>query len=572
MSKKVTFFLVCILLLGGWSWPEPAAHGAGLTVKFSVDNEVLKFPAGGAPYVTGNTVMVPIGTAGKALGLEVAYSKKDKLLQISRKGQQLTLKLGGSEVIINGKDKLVIDGKAVQQNNRIYVPLALFNAMGLVTSYDSVSAQAAVNTPQNYSETVANLLASGKYEVLSQRYFSEDAKKALPAAALQQAWESITASYGDFIKLSSVSSSSRENVQIAITGTASFAKGDLVITTTVNSSGKIISLRFSLPATSVTAPELKLPEGVTEEEVTVGAGTAHPLKGMLTLPKNAAHLLPSVVLVQGSGASDYDETAYGYKPFRDIAYGLARQGIAVIRYDKRTHAYPQEFTGAAGARITVKEETVEDAIAASKLLKQDKRLDPGKVYLAGHSLGGMLAPRIDADGGDFAGLIMLAGSPRSLWEIMYDQNKAVINAMEDTNPLKAQANAALDAELTKAKSLSALTLEQALTAPSVFNVPAYYFKEMDSHSTADLARKLTKPVIVLQGSDDFQVYADKDFQLWKEVLKGDAAASFKLYPGLNHFFVNYDGAGAGTTAEYNIPGMVDSQVITDIGEWIEAHQ
>ncbi|WP_019911243.1 alpha/beta fold hydrolase [Paenibacillus sp. HW567] len=569
MSKKITFFLVCILLLGGWSWPAPAAHGAGLTVKFSIDNEVLKFPAGGNPYVTGNTVMVPIGTAGKTLGLEVVYSKKDKLLQLSRNGQQISLKLGSSEVLINGKDKLVMDGKAVQQNNRIYVPLSLFNAMGLVTSYDSASAQAAVNTPQNYLKTVVNLLVSEKFEVLFQRYFSEDVKKALPAAGLQQAWESTAALFGEFIKLSNVTSHS-ENGQIIIAGKVSFLKGDLVITTAVNSSGKIIGLRFSLPASS--APELKLPEGVTEEDVTVGAGTAHPLKGVLTLPKNAAHPLPSVVLVQGSGASDYDETAYAYKPFRDIAYGLARQGIAVIRYDKRNHAYPQEFTGAAGARITVKEETVEDAIAAAKLLKQDNRLDPGKVYLTGHSLGGMLAPRIDADGGDFAGLILLAGTPRSLWEIMYDQNKAFLDAMDNANPLKAQGNAALDAELTKAKSLSALTLEQALAAPDVFNTPVYYFKEMDSHNTADLARKLTKPVLVLQGSDDFQVYADKDFPLWKEVLKGDAAASFKLYPGLNHFFINYDGAGAGTTAEYNIPGMVDSQVITDIGEWIKAQQ
>lgn len=568
MSKKITFFLACILLLGGWSLPAPAAHGAGATVKFSVDNEVLKFPAGAAPYVSGNTVMVPIGAAGRALGLEVVYSKKDKLLQVSRNGQQLTMKLGGSEVVINGKDKLAIDGKAVLRSNRIYVPLALFNAIGAVTSYASASAEAAVNTPQNFSETVVNLLASGKYEVLSQRYFSEEVKKALSTAALQQAWEGTAAPFGKYIRLSYISTHS-ENGKLSIAGTASFAKGDLVITTTVNNSGKIIGLWFSLPA--ISAPELKLPEGVTEEEITVGAGTAHPLKGVLTLPKNAAHPLPSVVLVQGSGASDYDETAYGYKPFRDIAYGLARQGIAVIRYNKRTHVYPQEFTGAAAAQMTVKEETVEDAIAASRLLKQDKRLDPGKVYLAGHSLGGMLAPRIDADGGDFAGLILLAGSPRSLWEIMYDQNKAVLNAMDDANPLKSQANAALDAELTKAKSLSALTLEQALAAPSVFNTPAYYFKEMDSHSTAELARKLTKPVLVLQGSDDFQVYADKDFPLWKEVLKGDAQASFKLYPGLNHFFVNYDGEGAGTIAEYNIPGMVDSQVITDIGEWIKAH-
>jgi dienelactone hydrolase len=102
----------------------------------------------------------------------------------------------------------------------------------------------------------------------------------------------------------------------------------------------------------------------------------------------------------------------------------------------------------------------------------------------------------------------------------------------------------------------------------VFAAPAYYFKEMDQHSATELAQKLTKPVLVLQGGDDFQVEADVDFPLWKEVLKGDASAEFKLYPGLNHFFVNYDGDGAGTPEEYNVPGLVDAQVIKDMGQWI----
>ncbi|MNI36757.1 Alpha/beta hydrolase family protein [compost metagenome] len=215
---------------------------------------------------------------------------------------------------------------------------------------------------------------------------------------------------------------------------------------------------------------------------------------------------------------------------------------------------------------------MDDAVAAANLLKADQRMDSARVYLAGHSLGGMLAPRIDSEGGNFAGLILLAGSPRNLWEIMYDQNMAVINSLPDADPVKAQAAAAVNAELTKAKALAAMTLEQAKTAPSVFKMPAYYFKEMDMHNTAELARKLTKPVLVLQGGDDFQVYPATDFSLWKEVLKGDAAASFKLYPGLNHFFVNYEGKDAGTAAEYNTPGMVDGQVLSDMGQWILGQQ
>ncbi|WP_060863208.1 alpha/beta fold hydrolase [Paenibacillus riograndensis] len=570
MSKKLTLLLAC-LLLGLSVWQAPAVHGAEPKVIFSVNNEVLQFPANEAPLITGNVLMVPIRKAGKALGLEVVYIQKEKKLELSRNGQQLDIKLGTNEAVINGKDKLAINGNVILRGNLVYVPFSLFNAMGLISSYDSAAGQAAVNSPQNYADTVTGLLTSGKYEQLWQRYFDKTAKTAMPVMKLQQAWEGLVAPYGTYNKLTSLSSH-QDAEQISIKSTASFAKGDLAITITVNSNGKITGLWFSPLAPSAAAPQLKLPEGVTEEEVTVGAGTSHPLKGLLTLPANSSHPVPSVVLVQGSGASDRDETVLGYKPFRDIAYSLAKQGIAVLRYDKRSYSYPEQFTGAAAATINVKDEVVDDAVAAANLLKADQRMDSARVYLAGHSLGGMLAPRIDSEGGKFAGLILLAGSPRNLWEIMYDQNMAVIHSLPDGDPVKAQAAAAVNTELSKAKALAAMTLEQAKTAPSVFKMPAYYFKEMDMHNTAELARKLTKPVLVLQGGDDFQVYPATDFSLWKEVLKGNAAASFKLYPGLNHFFVNYEGKDAGTAAEYNTPGMVDEQVLSDMGQWILGQQ
>ncbi|OKP94101.1 alpha/beta fold hydrolase [Paenibacillus sp. P32E] len=569
MRNKLSLILACVLLLGVWSWSAPAAHGAALKTTFSVNNEVVKFPVNAAPFAKGNTVLVPIRKVGIALGLEVNYIKEQKVLQLSRNGQQITLKLGANEAILNGKDKFAIEEKAVLQGNLIYVPISLLNAMGLVVSYDSSLAQVRVYTPQVFAEKVTGLLASNQHEVLWQQFFNESSQKAISVAKLQQVWQGITETFGKYLKIDSVSSHQVSH-ELTIASTAIFTKGNLTITITTDSSGEIKGLWFApaAAATQSNAPELKLPDGVTEEEVVVGAGTSHPLKGLLTLPNHSTHPLASVVLVQGSGASDRDETVFAYKPFRDIAYGLAKQGIAVLRYDKRSYSYPEQFIGAAAATVSVKDETVDDAVAASKVLKADKRMNPAQVYLVGHSLGGMLAPRIDADGGSFAGLILLAGSPRSLLEIIYDQNMASIQNLSNSDPRKTQTMAAIDAESSKGKELSAMTLEQSKAMPSVFGVPAYYFKEMDMHPTAELARKLTKPVLVLQGADDFQVYPDKDFPQWKDVLKGNPAASFKLYPGLNHFFVNDEGENAGTAAGYNKPGMVDPQVIADMGQWI----
>ena len=63
------------------------------------------------------------------------------------------------------------------------------------------------------------------------------------------------------------------------------------------------------------------------------------LGATVTLPKGAGPF-PAVVLVQGSGPHDRDETIGPHEPFRDLAWGLASRGIAVLRYDKRRDLPP----------------------------------------------------------------------------------------------------------------------------------------------------------------------------------------------------------------------------------------
>ena len=156
------------------------------------------------------------------------------------------------------------------------------------------------------------------------------------------------------------------------------------------------------------------------EKIVVGEGTEYPLKGLLALPDRPDGKVPAVVLVHGSGASNMDEKIFKLTPFKDLAEGLAEHGIASIRYDKRTYVYGRKMSR---LPVTVREETIEDALMAADLLKQDSRIDPDRVFIIGHSMGAMLAPRIDAEGGDFRGLILMAGSPFRLEEIVIRQLK-----------------------------------------------------------------------------------------------------------------------------------------------------
>ena len=164
------------------------------------------------------------------------------------------------------------------------------------------------------------------------------------------------------------------------------------------------------------------------EKIIISENSEYPLNGLLTLPEELSSPVPAVVFVHGSGASNMDEKVGKLTPFKDLAEGLARHGIASVRYDKRSFAHGFKMLRDKTLVITVKEETIDDAIMAAALLRKDPRIDPKKVFIIGHSMGGMLSPRIDAEGGNFRGLIIMAGSPRKLEEIMLDQNEAVLRS------------------------------------------------------------------------------------------------------------------------------------------------
>ena len=158
---------------------------------------------------------------------------------------------------------------------------------------------------------------------------------------------------------------------------------------------------------------------MTEEKIIIGEGTEFPLKGILTLPENLEKPVPAVVFVHGSGSSNMDEKVMKLTPFKDLAKGLAEHGIASVRYDKRSFAHGRKMLK--NGNLTVKEEVIEDAVLASNLLKNDSRIDSEKVFIIGHSMGAMLAPRIDAEGGNFKGLVLLAGTLDTLEGVLFRQ-------------------------------------------------------------------------------------------------------------------------------------------------------
>ncbi|QRF22556.1 alpha/beta fold hydrolase [Alicyclobacillus sp. TC] len=292
------------------------------------------------------------------------------------------------------------------------------------------------------------------------------------------------------------------------------------------------------------------------------------MDGTLTIPDEASGLFPAVVLVHGSGPSNMDEKFGNNSPFRDLAEGLSEKGIAVLRYDKRTFVYGKQMKDDVG--ISVKEETIEDAILAADFLRNDMRIDPNKVFVIGHSLGGMLAPRIDAKGGRFAGIIIMAGSPRKLEEILMDQNNDVLNSLNGL--LKVIAKKQIAALSAKFGNINNLSDEEAKST-KLFGkyTRAYYFKEMEEHPSTDYLKTLEKPVLILQGEKDFQISIEKDFGGYQKLLGDKPNVICKLYPNLNHLFMPaVYGEIRKAKKEYRVAQHLDEQVIEDIANWIRS--
>ncbi len=302
-------------------------------------------------------------------------------------------------------------------------------------------------------------------------------------------------------------------------------------------------------------------------QITLGKGTAFELPGTLSLPENREGAVPGVVLVHGSGAHDRDETIMQNKPFKDIAEYLCAHGIATLRYDKRTYAYKDHYKHADLRDMTVEEEVIEDAIGAGQLLKEHGDIDSGRVFLVGHSMGGMLAPRIDAEGGDFAGLVIMAGTPRTLGEVIMSQNDMAVADLGFIMRKIAQRQVAkLEA---KFQAMKTMTEEEAKSTKIISKTYAWYFKEMEDHPVSGYLKETTKPLLFMQGEDDFQVLWDLDFAQYKEICQGNPRATFKLYPGLNHLFMQSSGEGIrGFRKEYKEPRHVSDEVLHDLVDWI----
>ncbi len=425
--------------------------------------------------------------------------------------------------------------------------------------------QAGTHDIRNLANEFVSSLEKGNYTQAA-ALFDATMKGAMPPANLEEAWGALVARNGPLLRKAGVRTERWQQYDLVFVR-CEFERSALDIKVVFDGAQQISGLWF-VPSLSAdeyskqtgTIKENTSHEHFTERDVIVGSGEL-ALPGTLTLPLRGGPF-PAAVLVHGSGPNDRDETIGPNKPFRDIAWGLAERGIAVLRYEKRT----KEHGGKLGPFIdglTVQEETIDDVLSAVSLLRRTERVDAEGIFVIGHSLGGMLVPRIGVQDPGIAGFVIMAGATRPLEDMIVEQVTYIYGidgAISETERayialLKAQASAVKDPGLS------------ADTPPG--NLPpgtrAAYWLDLRGYRPHVEANRLSRPILILQGGRDYQV-TKEDFGKWKEALSRKGNVEFRLYPALNHLFIS--GKGPCTPEEYSRPGQVESAVIDDISAWI----
>jgi dienelactone hydrolase len=308
-------------------------------------------------------------------------------------------------------------------------------------------------------------------------------------------------------------------------------------------------------------PPYAAPSAFTEKEVTVGAGTEWALPGTLSMPVGKAPF-PAVVLVHGSGPNDRDESLLASKPFRDLAWGLASQGVAVLRYDKRTKVHPAKTVKI--KRFTPKDEAIDDALAALALLRETPGVDAKRVFVLGHSLGATLAPRLGAADAKIRGLVIMAGLTHTLEDTTVRQYEYLLSLDGKIDPDEQKLIERVKRDRDRVKQLTAADID---STEMLQGIPASYWLDLRGYDPVALAGRLKMPLLVLLGERDYNVTME-DFRDWQK-LSGSKLVTLKSYAKLDHHFE--EGEGKSSDADYAVPRNIPRYVIDDIVAFIKSH-
>ncbi|MEM1257273.1 MAG: alpha/beta fold hydrolase [Bacteroidota bacterium] len=312
------------------------------------------------------------------------------------------------------------------------------------------------------------------------------------------------------------------------------------------------------------------------------------LAGTLTLPKNGESF-PAVILISGSGPQNRDEELLGHKPFLVISDYLTRQGIAVLRFDDRGFgASTGDFEKATSEDFST------DVESALSFLKARKEINNAKIGLAGHSVGGIIAPMVASRSKDVDFIVLLAGTGIRGDQLLMLQGELIESAMgkseeeikkssgirkreleialnsEDPQTLKRDIKEYLNTAITdNGDSIvpEGMSVEQFI-ATQVNQISTPWMMYFIKYNPVSVLEKVSCPVLAVNGEKDLQVPPKENLTAIENALKkgGNTDVTVMEFPGLNHLFQECE---TGSPTEYGeIEQTFSPLALEAISDWI----
>lgn len=368
-------------------------------------------------------------------------------------------------------------------------------------------------------------------------------------------------------------------------GTINPAKTAIVGTWRQNEETRKLEFQRSDKLVEVSRPQNPVkPYPYREEELAFPNEKAKiSLAGTLTIPQGPGPF-PAALLIAGSGPYDRDENLVGHRPFLVLADHLTRNGIAVLRVDKRGIG---KSTGKFDQATT--DDFASDTRAALTFLKSRKEIDSKKIGLIGHSEGGLIAPLVATRSNDVAWIVLLAGPGLKGEDVLllqsalilrtagvnegeisrtlafHKQSYALVRQEKDPSALEAKLN-----DLVQSTSAGAAMPPGALQAQIRLLVSPWFRSFLD-YDPVPALQKTACPVLALNGERDLQVPPKENLSKIKQALAEGGNQDFQVseLPGLNHLFQH---SPTGSPTEYGaIEETFAPEALNSISDWISKH-
>jgi len=422
---------------------------------------------------------------------------------------------------------------------------------------ETAEAFATLFLEESFADATARLGDEGRERVVDS-FPEEFAGPELDAGeALREYRRGLHALYGDPEGVDVSVADDEATGDTEVTVEFAFADGVETATVAVDDDG-VADFRF--------APEYEPPASADtgafdEREATVDAGDLE-LDAVVTVPEGEGPF-PAVVLVHGAGIHDVDGGDGAYKLLRDLAWGLASRGVAVLRYEKRlaVRDVPDDA-------YTLDNVVVDDAVAALDALADVEAADADALFVAGHSQGGMAAPRIAATHGGIAGVANLDGLPRS---ILDPEDADIIKyEFESDGDLDADQRAQLEDDRETYRRLNAGEFDDDET---VMGRPGTWFRSLLDYDPAGAASDLDAPVFVASthavdaaARPELDAFLRKNHAGWRDAAL-PAGSRVELYEGVSHPLQPTHEPW--TPLAIHFGGNVDERIVADLAAWVD---